>query len=139
MMSERMFKMKTRIHDCVKCREQIRADYQYDVFANCVDSAACSALAMAIWALELEEKSEEEIKRFISDYFFIAETSEILGKKVRAEDAMKTYSEKYGVDFDKLSINIETKNHFMARYRRADKEDSEPTILNGQRLKGRDE
>ena len=125
--------MKARIHDCTKCREQIRADYQYDVFANCINSAACSALAMAIWALEMEEKSEEEIKRFIADYFFIAETSEIFGKKIRAEDAMKTYSKKYGIDFDKLSINIETKNHFMARYRRADKEDSEPTILNGQR------
>ena len=131
--------MKARIYDCTKCREQLRADYQYDVFANCIDSAACSALVMAIWALEMEEKSEEEIKRFISDYFFIAETSDVFGKKIRAEDAMKTYSKKYGIDFDKLSINIETKQHFMARYRRTDKEDSEPTILNGQRLKGGDE
>ena len=31
---------------------------------------------------------------------------------------MKTYSEKYGIDFDKVELNFESKAHFMARYRR---------------------
>ena len=66
--------MKVRIpgtNDCTKCRENLLNEYQYEVFANCVDSAACSILCMSIWALEIEGKSEEEIKQFIKDFIFV--------------------------------------------------------------------
>lgn len=117
--------MKVRYNDCRKCREQMELEYQYDVFANCVDSAACSALCMAIRALEMEDLSEKTIKKFIDNFFFVAETDKVFNKEIRAEDAMKTYSEKYGIDFDKLSVNIETKAHFMSRYRRENKDNAE--------------
>ena len=118
--------MKSRsIKDCRKCREQLEIDYQYDVFANCVDSAACSVLCIAIRALELEGASENAIKEFIDNFFFVAETDKVFNKEIRVEDAMKKYSEKYGIDFDKLSVNIETKSHFMSRYRRENKNNAE--------------
>lgn len=114
--------MKARvIKDCAKCREQMEMEYQYDVFANCVDSAACSALCMSIRALEMQGLSEKTIKKFIEDFFFVAETNKVFDKEIRAEDAMKTYHEKYDIDFDALSVNIETKAHFMSRYRREQK------------------
>lgn len=118
--------MKARvIKDCAKCREQMEMEYQYDVFANCVDSAACSALCMSIRALEMQGLSEKTIKKFIDNFFFVAETNNAFDKEIRAENVMKVYSEKYDIDFDKLSINIETKAHFMSRYRRETKEDAE--------------
>ena len=118
--------MKSRIiKDCRKCREQMELEYQYEVFANCVDSAACSALCMAICALEMQGLSEKTIKKFIDNFFFVAETDKIFDKEIRSEDAMKQYHEKYGIDFDKLSVNIETKAHFMSRYRRENKENAE--------------
>ena len=120
--------MKVRIpgtNDCAKCRENLLNEYQYEVFANCIDSAACSALAMAIRSMEMTGLSEKTIQKFIDNYFFVAETNKVFNQEIRAEDAMKVYSEKYGVNFDKLSVNIETKAHFMSRYRRETKEDAE--------------
>ena len=124
--------MKVRIpgtNDCAKCRENLLNEYQYEVFANCIDSAACSALAMAIRSMEMTGLSENTIKEFIRNYFFVAETNKVFNREIRAEDAMKLYSERYGVDFDKLSINIETKAHFMSRYRRETKEDVEDAVV----------
>ena len=120
--------MKVRIpgtNDCVKCRENLLNEYQYEVFANCIDSAAVSTLVMAIRSMEMTGLSEETIHKFIDNYFFVAEPNNVFNKEIRAEDAMKVYSEEYGIDFDKLSINIETKAHFMSRYRRETKEDGE--------------
>ena len=120
--------MKVRIpgtNDCVKCRENLLNEYQYEVFANCIDSAACSALVMAIRSMEMTGLSEKTIKKLITNYFFVAETNNAFDKEIRAENVMKVYSEKYDIDFDKLSINIETKAHFMSRYRRETKEDAE--------------
>ena len=120
--------MKVRIpgtNDCTKCRENLLNEYQYEVFANCVDSAACSILCMSIWALEIEGKSEEEIKQFIKDFIFASTTNKVFNKDVRVEDAMKTYSKKYGIDFDKVDLNFESKAHFMARCRRENKENAE--------------
>ena len=120
--------MKVRIpgtNDCAKCRENLLNEYQYDVFANCIDSAACSTLAMAIKSMEMTGLSEKTIRKFIDNYFSVAATNKVFNKEIRAEDAMKVYSKKYGVDFDKLSINIETKAHFMSRYRRETGENAE--------------
>lgn len=116
--------MKVRIpgtSDCSKCRENLLNEYQYEIFATCVDSVACSSLAMAIRALEIQGLSEKTIRKFIKDYFFVAETDKVFDKSIRAEDVMKLYAEKYDVDFDRLSVNIETKAHFMSRYRRETK------------------
>lgn len=111
--------MKTKtVKDCPKCREQIRLDLMYEVFSNCVDSAACSVLCMSIWAMELEGKSESDIRRFIEDFKFVAETDKVFNREVRSEDVMKKYAEKYDINFDDLCVNIETKSHFMTRYRK---------------------
>jgi hypothetical protein len=80
---------------------------------------------MSIWALEIEGKSEEEIKQFIKDFIFASTTNKVFNKDVRVEDAMKTYSKKYGIDFDKVDLNYESKAHFMARCRRENKENAE--------------
>lgn len=120
--------MKARIpgtSSCTKCRENLLNEYQYEVFANCIDSAACSSLAMAIRAMEMTGLSEKTIKKFIDNYFFVAETDKVFNKEIRAEDAMKIYSEKYGVDFNRLSVHFETKAHFMSRYRRETKDDED--------------
>jgi hypothetical protein len=46
------------------------------------------------------------------------ETSEAFGKKIKAEDAMKDYKEKYGFDFDNINITLESKAQFIKRYNR---------------------
>ena len=60
--------MKSRarnVNDCAKCREQTRLDFQYEVFSNCVDSAAISAAIMSIGALDsLGMFSDDFLKEF---------------------------------------------------------------------------
>ena len=111
-----MFKMKSRVKDCVKCREDIKAEVQYEMFNNAVFSISQSILAMAIWVLEYEGKTEEEIKKFINDFNFISSTQTVSGKKLNATDAIEEYSKKYDFDFDKLDFHIETKYNFFKRY-----------------------
>lgn len=115
--------MKARIPDehssaCMKCKERLLNEYQYEVFSTLIDSAASSVLCIAIWALEMENKSAEEIKQFVQDFSFAAEMDHVFDKEMRVEDAMKKYSEKYDIDFDKIDFHHETKEHFMTRYRK---------------------
>ena len=103
---------------CMKCREQTRLESFYEGVAESIDSATACVLSMCIWVLEQEGKSEEEIRRFYDDFRFIMETSEVLGKKIKAEDAMRIYKEKYGFDFDNINVAFESKAHFIKRYKR---------------------
>lgn len=114
--------MKAKINDCRKCREQMRLESFYEGAAESIDSATACVLAMCIWVLEHEGKSEEEIRRFYDDLRFIMETSEVLGKKIKAEDAMKTYTEKYGFDFDNIDVPFESKAQFIKRYNKSKEE-----------------
>lgn len=117
--------MKARVPNvsaCAQCRQKIYDEYQYEVFATCADSTACGILCMSIWALEMMHKDENEIKAFIDQFMFAASTNKVFNKEVRVEDAMKQYSEKYGINFDELSVNVETKAHFMTRARKGNNE-----------------
>ena len=111
--------------DCVKCREQTRLESFYEGVAESIDSATACVLSMCIWVLEHEGKSEEEIRRFYDDLRFIMETSEVLGKKIKAEDAMKMYAEKYGFDFDNINVPFESKAQFIKRYNRKEETNNE--------------
>ena len=102
--------------DCRKCREQMRLESFYEGVAESIDSATACVLAMCIWVLENEGMNEVEIRRFYDDFRFIMETSEAFGKKVKAEDAMRIYKEKYGFDFDNINVTFESKAHFIKRY-----------------------
>jgi hypothetical protein len=53
------------------------------------------------------------------------ETSEAFGKRIKAEDAMKDYTEKYGFDFDNINVQFETKAQFIKRYRKETRKDGE--------------
>lgn len=114
--------MKAKINDCRKCREQMRLESFYEGVSESIDSATACVLAMCIWVLEHEGKSEEEIRRFYDDLRFIMETSEAFGKKIKAEDAMKDYKEKYGFDFNNINITLESKAQFIKRYNKSKEE-----------------
>jgi hypothetical protein len=114
--------MKAKINDCRKCREQMRLESFYEGVAESIDSATACVLSMCIWVLEHEGKTEEEIKQFYEDFKFIMETSEAFGKRIKAEDAMKDYTEKYGFDFDNINVQFETKAQFIKRYNKSKEE-----------------
>lgn len=113
--------MKSRIPSvstCTKCQEQLYQEWAYDIFDGCVDSVASNILCMSIYVLEMEHKSEEEILKFIEDFKFISGLKNIFDKQLRTEDVMKIYSERYGINFDDIKLNNESKSHFMTRTRK---------------------
>ena len=109
-------KVKIPKMDCNECRKQMFMDCQYDVYTNIVEGVACGALCMGIWALEQMGKDEDEIKEFVRNYYFIADTPTAFGKEISSPMAMKSYTKKYGINFNKLKVHKETKEHFMKRF-----------------------
>ena len=108
--------------DCRKCREKLWLDIQYDVFANCIDSAAISAAVMSIAALSGMGFTDEQLKEFFDRYVMISSTPRAFGKDIREVDVKKTYEERLGIDFNKIECHYETKAAFMKRVRKETKE-----------------
>lgn len=104
--------------DCRKCREKMWFEMQYDVFSNCVDSAAISAAVMAIGALSGMGFTDEQLKEFFDRYVMISSMPQVFGKDVREEDAKRMYEERLGIDFNKIECHYETKERFMKRVKK---------------------
>jgi hypothetical protein len=102
----------------------MRLDAFYEGVSESIDSATACVLSMCIWVLEHEGKTEEEIKQFYEDFKFIMETSEAFGKKIKAEDAMRIYKEKYGFDFENINVQFESKARFIKRYHETKEENN---------------
>lgn len=111
--------MKIKI-DCNKCRDKQREDLMYEIFSTAADSIASGITAVAITALEHEDFSEEQIKKFYEDFRLFLETPEIFGKKITAEEEIPKIEERYGIDINNLTVNIESKTRFHKRYNRKD-------------------
>lgn len=109
--------MKAQVN-CAKCRDKQREDLMYEVFSTAADSLASGMAAVAITVLEHEDFSEEQIRKFYSDFKFFLETSEIFGKKITAEEQVPKISERYGFDLEDIHVNIESKTRFHKRYNR---------------------
>lgn len=110
--------------DCRKCREKLWFEIQYDVFSNCIDSAAISAAVMSIGALSGMGFTDEQLKEFFDRYVMISSMSQVFGKDVREEDVKKMYEERLGIDFNKIECHYETKANFMKRVKKEMKEDA---------------
>ena len=108
--------------DCRKCREKLWLDIQYDVFANCIDSAAVSAAVMSIAALSGMGFTDEQLKEFFDRYVMISATPNVFGKAIREVDVKEMYEKKLGIDFNKIECHYETKEAFMKRVRKETKE-----------------
>ena len=108
--------------DCRKCREKLWLDIQYDVFANCIDSAAVSAAVMSIAALSGMGFTDDQLKEFFDRYVMISATPNVFGKAIREVDVKEMYEKKLGIDFNKIECHYETKEAFMKRVRKETKE-----------------
>lgn len=108
--------------DCRKCRENLWFELQYDVFSNCIDSAAISAAVMSIGALDGMGFTDEQLKEFFDRYVLISSMTSFFGEPVKEVDIKEKYEKRLGIDFDKIECHYETKHAFMARVNRERKE-----------------
>ena len=120
--------MNVRVN-CNECRkkvlkeaEKIYAENQYDILENAVDTAAEWAAAITIAVLGRQGKTHEEIKAFFEDFCFVSSMSEVFGKQITMNDAIKQFEKEYNIDFDKIEVHLESKKQFVSRYLKAEVE-----------------
>lgn len=53
------------------------------------------------------------IKKFYEDLMLVLETPEIMGMKIVSNEVKKRYEKEYGIDFDRIQINIVSKEEFV--------------------------
>lgn len=115
--------MKVRT-DCVKCRERIRKEIEeqmlhddYNNLSNAIDTAATWAVTGLLAVFVRRGESKEFIEKLYEDMCLLFSTDNLFGKEIRQEDIMKILTDEYGIDFDKLSVNLESEKHFITRYK----------------------
>lgn len=115
--------MKARIQNCDQCKKQIAKEQekaclgcQYEMF-KLVANDVGKAMAVAMIAVcERRGRKADYIKKFYDDLIFILTYPAIFGKQRLDSGAMMAeYADKYGIDFSKVQINVETKDECFRR------------------------
>lgn len=88
---------------------------EYDIVKNASDQIARYALVGAIMVFENRKLSPSYIKKFINDYSLVMSMDNLFGAEIDGAELMKKYEEKYGIDFNEITINLESKDEFIRR------------------------
>jgi hypothetical protein len=114
-----MRKLKVRIN-CVTCRnrieKEIREEYLkqgYDFFTDSAYSIAYLIIATALCVFHKRGRSKAYIRSFYDEMLWILKNKEVFGKEIIMTDIMKMLTEEYGIDFNRVELNLETEKEFI--------------------------
>lgn len=117
--------MKARIQNCEQCKKQIAKEQdkkclecQYEMFKVIADDIG-KAMAVAMIAVcERRGRKADYIKKFYEDLIFILDYPEVFGKKsLNSSEMMDEYARKYGIDFNRVQLKVETKDECLRRHK----------------------
>ena len=114
-----------KVRDCEKCKKAIAKEQekacmscQYDMFSKTADDIGKSMAAAMIAVLDRRKRTPDYIRKFFDDLIFILEYPDIFGKEqLHAESMKEHFEKKYGIDFDRIKIKVETKEECFRRYK----------------------
>lgn len=112
-----------RTMNCKACRKQLKQkvyDMKYDFFVEASDAVARGIMIAFVAALDRRKYSKQYVKKMYEDMLLILDYPEVFGKQLESEELAKEFSEKYGIDFDKVRLKIENKKEFMYRNRKGE-------------------
>lgn len=111
--------MKTRT-DCTACRKRIYKEaetaylkQEYKFFEDAAYSMAVFATIVALSVLHRRERSKAFIRSFFDEMCFIFDAPPVMGKEIRMTDMQKVLEEKYGIDFDRIKLHLESEAEFV--------------------------
>ena len=111
--------MKVRIN-CVTCRnrieKEIREEYLrqgYDFFTDSAYSIAYLITAAALSVFHRRGLSKAYIRSFYDELLWILKTPSVFGKEITMTDTMKMLTEEYGIDFNRVELNLESEKEFI--------------------------
>ena len=111
-------KVKT---NCNACRERIRQECEdaflkreYKIFSEMSDSFATYAVTAILMTMVRRGRTKEYIQKLYDEMCFIFDTPAVMGKEVRMRDCMKLLHDDYGIDWDKIHVNMESEKEFIS-------------------------
>ena len=109
-----------KVKNCQLCRKQIIneaktefAKHEYAFFADCAFSMAVYATVAVLTAQIRRGRSKEYIQKLYDDIVMIYDTPEIFGKPIYLTDLRNTLESEYGIDFNRINVNIEDEKSFI--------------------------
>ena len=112
--------MKTRVNDCRKCRQQIADEIQtqylkqgYKYFEDTSYSIAYLIIAAALSVHHRRGRSRTYIRAFFDEMCWVLKTPAVFGKEITMTGTMKMLEEKYGIDFQRVELHLESEKEFI--------------------------
>lgn len=119
--------MKVRT-DCSSCRQRIHEEEkeeflkkEYTIFRDCSISFATFAVSAVLMAMVRRGRTPKYIRQLYDEMCFIFDTPEVFGKQITMSAVMETLEKDYGIDWNKLNVNIETEKQFISGAKQAAK------------------
>ena len=120
--------MKART-DCTACRKRIYKEaetaylkQEYKFFEDAAYSMAVFATIVALSVHHRRGRSKAYIRSFFDEMCFIFDAPPVMGKEIRMTDMQKVLEEKYGIDFNRIKLHLESEREFVHGTKKAIKE-----------------
>ena len=117
--------MKSRTTNCIECRKQVYKEaeaaylkHEYEIFRDVSRSFASYAVCGVLTAMIRRGRTPQYIRQLYDDMCLLFSTPEMFGKQITMTDIMETLSKNYGIDWDKLEVNIEDEKHWVTGARK---------------------
>ena len=109
-----------KVKNCQLCRKQIIneaktefAKHEYAIFSDSAYTMAVYATVAVLTAQIRRGRSKEYIQKLFDDIVMIYDTPEIFGKPIYLTDLRNTLETEYGIDFNRINVNIEDEKSFI--------------------------
>lgn len=103
------------LKECTKYVEQNMNDIKYQLFTEVVQENFRQAYAIVLFSLYMNGYRKKRIEDIHQWVLRTLNTREILGKAPTAVNCMEFMTEKYGIDFNEIKVNVESKEDFDKR------------------------
>lgn len=111
--------MKVRT-DCNRCRKQIYDQakeeflkHEYSIFKDMSTSFAAYAITTVLMTMVKRGRTKEYIQKLYDDMIFVFDTPSVMGKEISMHDNMMMLQKEYGIDWDRINIQVESEKEFL--------------------------
>lgn len=116
--------MKARV-DCTSCRKKIYSEaemaYYRDEHRFFQDSArtlAIYAVCAVLTTMIRRGRTKKYIQQMYDDMCLIFSASDVFGKTITTTDIMDKLEKEYGIDWSKLTVNVQDEKQFLTSMRK---------------------
>ena len=99
-----------------RIKNEVKEEYlkhEYAIYKDLGYSFACYAITAVLTTMARRGKTPEYIRSIYDDMCFTFSQSDCFGKEIDLTTMMHTFERKYGIDWKKLEVKIETENEFL--------------------------